>query len=477
MADGSRWTAGLTAVALGGLLVVLALPGPARPQEAQKAEAPKRKNFEIPRDLTSELRVKAAYNDTHAFFRFQWASETANTYHDYIYFEGGKWQTTKGSSPGVHPQKLYEDRVSFLLDDGAVRYFASAGGFITIHEQMRFLSNQAPAEEVRKHPYIGGTRKASDVRKYVPETRTDGDWRSVRSVEEMAALKRAGVFLDLWMWRSHRGGPLGYIDDNWVMDYRNSDEGKGAFTDNWDAEKKQPKFMFDPDKNGGMTALKWADVKERRLTAQDRYFLADDFARPFDPAREWKDGDAIPRRLLRLPDGSRGDIVGRGTWKDGQWTVDMARLLDTGKADDKALRDQRRYTIAFGVHKNYTGSRWHHVSHPYTLGMGTEADLSARRFTGDTPPWDAIAWTPVPLFYPGQVTWTYLTSSAHPGSREVLDGRACASCHPASLMGQYAVEHELKDEVRGRWLYTIASAMIFLAGLCVAGVIAARRRG
>jgi hypothetical protein len=341
---------------------------------------------------------------------------------------------------------------------------------------MRFLSNQAPADEVRKHPHLGVTLKSSDVRKYVPETRRDGDWRSVRPPEDLAALKAAGVFLDMWMWRSHRGGPLGYVDDTWVMDYRNSDGGKGAFTDNWDAERKQPKSMFDPDTTG-IVALKWDDVKSHRLTAKDRYYLAADFARPFDPAHPWKDGDAIPRRVLRVPDGSRGDILGTGVWTDGRWTVDMKRLLDTGQPDDKALRDQRRYTIAFGVHKEYTGSRWHHVSHPYSLGMGTPADLVAQRFSGDTPPWDAMAWTTVPLFYPGQVTWTYLTSPAHPGASEVLEGRACASCHPASLMGQYAVEHELKDEIRGRWLYTIASAAIFLAGLGVAGVIVARGRG
>jgi hypothetical protein len=462
----ARWAG--TALGAGLAAAALLAPLPAGAQE--------RKNFELPRELTIELRVKAAYNDTDAFFRFEFPSETANVYHDYLYFEGGKWNTTRGSSPGVHPQRLYEDRVSFLLDDGGVRYFDTAGGFLTIHEEMRFLSNQAPAEEVAKHPHLGGVLKVRDVRKYVPETREGADWRSVRSPEEMAALKKSGVFLDLWMWRSHRGGPVGYVDDTWVMEYRNSDAGRGAFADNWDAAKGQPRFMFDPDQMGGQVALRWDDVRNHRLGQQDRYYLAEAFAQPFDPAREWKDGDAIPRRLLRVPEGSRGDITGSGTWQDGRWTVDMKRLLDTGHPDDKALREHRRYNIAFAVHKGYTGSRWHHVSHPYSLGLGVPSDLMAQRFSGDEPPWEEIAWTTVTLFYPGQITWDFLVSPDHAGAAGLLEGRACASCHPAELMGAYAVEHETRDQIRGHWIFTLVASGVLLAGLGLAGIVGARRR-
>ena len=160
----------------------------------------------------------------------------------------------------------------------------------------------------------------------------------------------------------------------------------------------------------------------------------------------------------------------------GRWTVEMKRLLDTGSPDDKALRDRRRYAIAFAVHKNATGSRWHYVSFPYSLGMGTDAQLVARRFEGDRPNWDEIPWTTIPLFYPGQVTWQFLTGSTHAGARGVLEGQACASCHSADLMGHYAVEHELKDEIRGRWVLTLTAASVFLAGLTVAGIVVGGRR-
>jgi hypothetical protein len=441
---------------------------------AALAGAQERKNFFIPRELNMELKVKAAYNDERVFFRFEWPAASENVYHDYIHFQGGKWVTTAGSSPGIHPQRLYEDRVSFLLDDGSVRYFDTAGGYVTVHEEMRFLSNQAPAEEVRKHPYLGGKLKQADVRKYVPETRADEDWRSVHSEEELAALRKAGVFLDLWMWRSHRGNPIGYADDMWVLDYRHADQGRSAFPDNWDTEKRQPRFMYDPEKVG-FVALRWEDVRNQKLTQKDIYYISEELAKPFDPSHAWNEGDTIPRRLLRVPDGSRADILGKGVWREGKWQVEMIRLLDTGNRDDKALRDRRRYTIAFAVHKDYTGSRWHHASLPMSFAMGVEGELVARNFSGSEPPWENIPWTTVALFYPGQVTWNWLVSSKHAGAADLLQGQSCATCHTAQLLGTYAVQHELRHDLNPNWYWTVASGMTFAAGLSLAGILAARR--
>ncbi len=77
--------------------------------------------------------------------------------------------------------------------------------------------------------------------------------------------------------------------------------------------------------------------------------------------------------------------------------------------------------------------------------------------------------------YPGQVTWQWLISSAHAGAPNVKDGEACASCHPAELMGRYSVEHETRAELRDRWKMTVISGFIFVIGIGLSGVIAARR--
>ncbi|MEE8229743.1 MAG: hypothetical protein V3R69_07750, partial [candidate division NC10 bacterium] len=146
-----RWWGRLAGIALLALAVGSA---------AQAAEDKGRKNFWIPERLQDELKLKVAFNREEIFFRFQLTS-AEGIYHDYLHYKGGKWIKTPGSTPGIHPDRLYEDRISFLLDDGSVRHFAEQGGYVTIHEEMRFLSNQAPKEEVQKV-----FKKKKDVRKY-----------------------------------------------------------------------------------------------------------------------------------------------------------------------------------------------------------------------------------------------------------------------------------------------------------------------
>ena len=160
-------------------------------------------------------------------------------------------------------------------------------------------------------------------------------------------MRNAGFFLDLWHWRAHRSNPIGVSDDEFVFDVRSGDAGLGPFTDNRDPQIQQPLFMFDPDKTG-KRALAWDDVIERRLGFGDLYYLSDEIAAPFDAAHAWKEGDTIPRRLLRRGDGSHADstVFGEARWQDGYWDVTLKRAMDTGNPmDDKIMVDGRIYEI------------------------------------------------------------------------------------------------------------------------------------
>jgi hypothetical protein len=438
------------------------------------------RNIYIPKDLTMPLQVKAAYNGRDMFFRYRWPARQPSIYHDMLKFDGGKWVQYGASVPGPQPQGIYEDRVTMLVDDGSVPEFARYGGYIAVGDRMRFFTNEAKAEEVKAHPYLGQKQKQSEVGKHLPATRKDiGDWKSVVPEAELAALRKAGYFLDLWHWRAHRSNPIGASDDQFVFDARYGDAGKGPFADNWDAKKKQPNFMLDPQKTN-RRALSWKDLADRKLGFDDVYFISEDTAVPFDASYAWKEGDTIPRRLLRRGDGSHADItvLGAARWKDGYWDVTLKRAMDTGNpADDKIMVDKRIYNVAFAVHRDAMGSRWHHVSLPVTLGLGRDAEFVAVRFDGNEPEWKQ-AWHTVTLFYPGQVSWPHLNSTKHGGADSIKKGVPVKYRHSEVQLAHYGIEAEFADAIRSQWLLTMLAGVLLIAGFGVAlNLLIQRKQG
>jgi hypothetical protein len=178
-------------------------------------------------------------------------------------------------------------------------------------------------------------------------------------------------------WRGHRSNPVGMADDGYVLDYRLADAGKGPFGWNVDRKTMTPKFMFDPAKVGAK-ALVLEDVGN---ASKPHALIREDNAVAYDPAAGWKKGDVLPGRLLSRADasGSAADNADvRGEWVDGQWTVLWTRKLDTGHAaDDKALKPGSVVNVGFAVHDDNVTTRFHHVSFPLTLGVGTKGTISS----------------------------------------------------------------------------------------------------
>ena len=430
-----------------------------------------KRNIYIPEELTMPLQVKAAYNGDKIYFRYRWPAREPHIYHDMMKYENGQWKNYGSSVAGPQPQGIYEDRVTMLVDDGSVPEFAHYGGYITIGDRMRFFTNEAKADAVKAHAYLGKAKGQTEVGKHLPETRKDiNNWASVLPAEELAAQRKAGYFLDLWHWRAHRSNPIGMSDDQFVAEARYGDKGKGVFFTNWDGKKKQPLLMFDPEKNGGRTALKWDDLAGRKLGFDDLYFMREDHAKPYETGYAWKEGDVLPRRVLRSGDGSHADIAvaGKARWKDGYWDVTLVRAMDTKQPDDdKIFLDRRTYTVAFAVHRDALGSRWHYVSLPVKLGLDRQAEFKAVRFAGPEPKWDQ-PWHDVKLFYPGQVSWPMLNSRMHAGADKIRQGVPVKFRHSEIQLAHYGVEMEFNDAIIRQWLYTLGAGLLLIVGLGVA---------
>jgi len=331
-----------------------------------------------------QLSLQVAYDTENAYFRAQW--KTRNNYageaHPFVRFDGKAWKpygyprldtvVQKGEQPGI-----YEDRFSIMIDDGSVPGFASQGCWITCHNGARDNPKVASAAEVKANPLYQAL-KQSDVRKYLPSTRTDAEasWDKGKSPDEIAKIKAGGGFLDLMQWRAHRSNPVGMADDGYVLEYRLSDAGGNPFGSNVDPKTHEPRFMYD-EKKVGKKALT-ADEIRKVPTA----LIREQNAVPFDPNAEWKVGDLIPEYVLNK-EGAKGSGADnknvKGVWQNGMWTVVWARPLNLSNPDDKALTEGKVYNFSFAVHDDNITTRGHHVSFPVTVGFGANAAIQATK--------------------------------------------------------------------------------------------------
>lgn len=422
------------------------------------------KNIAIPSELMMPLQVRASYNQERIFFQYRWPAENPSYLHDVFKFEDGSWKRYGNAVPGSEPHGLHEDRVAMMVDDGSIPDFARYGGYITVGSGLAKMSDEASKDEVINHPYLGQERGQDGVSKYLPNTRTSSNWADTEDGERIRQLREAGYFLDLWHWRSARGNPLGISDDQVVHDVRDGDAGRSAWFTNWDAEKSQPKVMFNPD-IAGHAALRWDTIQAGQLDPNSIYFLHDSNMQPFDPDYAWQEGDVLPRRALRNPEGSRSDIAADAYWQEGYWNVSLSRLMDTGAPlDDKIFIDGGKYSIAFSIHRDATGGRWHYISMPVSLGLGRDAQLPALKLTGDSPQWEQD-WHDVTLFYPGQVSWPHLISKAHAGSDEIAQKVPAMAFHNEEQLAIYSVESEFREPILKQWYLTLYSGMFLFAAI------------
>jgi len=116
----------------------------------------------------------------------------------------GEWRNFADPSPWAvegdnEYTGFYEDRVSFLLDDGSVEGFGEFGGWLTAHERMRSLPGEVPESEVRGHEHFGADGVWEDG------TWTVEMWRDLRTGHpaDTKQLEPGGVYT--WTPAVHHG--------------------------------------------------------------------------------------------------------------------------------------------------------------------------------------------------------------------------------------------------------------------------------
>ena len=122
---------------------------------------------------------------------------------------------------------------------------------------------------------------------------------------------------DIWFWKARRTNPSGYADDKWQS---------VTTTPGRDAVKIQT------SRNGALYLRRVADAGTAAW--EEKFFFR-------------YQGDKVEKYVPQQPQGSRADVRAKGTWANGQWTIEFARKLRTGHDDDVAFAPGGVYL--FGV--------------------------------------------------------------------------------------------------------------------------------
>ena len=419
------------------------------------------------KSLVLPATIQTAYNDDTMFFHISWEGDRGDT-HDYVHYTGGLWQregwprrdaqATIDNDPARGPTNatstVYESRVTWMVDDpsgpNAVPGFAEYGCYKTCHDNSRAMPEWDSATGLTK--YINDDESGS---------------------------------LDLWHHRLHRANPIGAADDQFVslipMGAEDSggrirDEGTSVWQTNNIDQDGNPTYAIDSSTSNGLFAFDFNAVftdPVRFFSAPDAMLLGPgpvaagiDFSEALTAGYVPQEGDTIPRRRLRTPDGSAGDITSFGTTFTpsagdplfGRWRSNTQRALDTGNADDTALAAGGVYNVGFAVHTGRVTVRDHYVSFSYTLSLGGGAgDIQAVQIagsgTGTLPDFSDTATYPetaLNLFLPGIASEEFLngentglvyidpeTASPvdqnHAGATALLtQGLGCRDCHTAA---------------------------------------------
>ncbi|MEG3638153.1 ethylbenzene dehydrogenase-related protein [Magnetococcus sp. PR-3] len=90
-------------------------------------------------------------------------------------------------------------------------------------------------------------------------------------------------------------------------------------------------------------------------------------------------GDEIRGIIHKIPLGSRADVIAKGQWKDGFWTVEFARQLQTGHSDDLNFSTDLYYH--FGVSRYEIAGRARNVQLEIPdYGSGDVGEVLTLRF-------------------------------------------------------------------------------------------------
>lgn len=287
-----------------------------------------------------DVEVRAVHDGQRAYFRFRWADATRSQKHIPLVKTEKGWKL-------LHSKYFVNDENEFYEDKFAVMFARS--------------------------PIAGGNTVRLGPKPLEGKPGPDHGL-GLHATED-------GSLADVWHWKSVRTGALNQIDDNhfgaplpvkagrYTGGYAQDPKAGGGYDQNFErvkgsefvsikwlprdlATQQAAMGRFDPNpdvSDGGTYAMARADVV------------------PWSAERDAKVpvGTVIPSVIVDQPfAGDRGDVPAVAQWKDGHWTLEVSRALDTGSKFDQPITTGMFMWVAVFDHNQVRHTR--HI-HPLRL--------------------------------------------------------------------------------------------------------------
>lgn len=296
------------------------------------------------------IEMKALYSNDYLYVRVEYDDSTASLTRSGAWLlEDGEWRHPTAASDN---DKQSEDRVSIIWNIDTPEFFERGGCAIKCHGNVPGSSEFTDLEGSTMDIWHSKAARGLGV-----FSATDDGNLTVDTATEAFEVTAGSL------------GFLGVLDDKrliWYMDLddgydledsgRRGDSGGSAYSHNRTSEKTGPVFIeVAPDS--------WTDAM---VLLQDEIdsgetITTDPAESGFDEAAvtaAWEKyavlGAVVPERVLRQPEGSRGDVLHAATWEDGVWINVFRRALVTGNADDTQfdLGDATEFDFSVAVFDN-----------------------------------------------------------------------------------------------------------------------------
>lgn len=262
-----------------------------------------------------DVQVRALHDGQRAYFLFRWPDATYSQKHIPLVKAAGGWKLQHSNYYNNDENDYYEDKFAVMLARSS-----SAGGDAVQVGPQPLADKPGPSNKM-------GLHVTSD-----------------------------GSLADVWHWKSVRSGSIQQFDDNYfgapmavkpgryTGGYTQDPKTAGGFDQNFDKIKDSEfvKLKFLPKD------LAAQQVRQGRFNPDVNVSDEGVFAMPASETVPYSAeadaaipvGTVLPSVVYNKPfEGDRGDVSAHAVWKNGWWTIEASRVLDTGSKFDQPLVD------------------------------------------------------------------------------------------------------------------------------------------